>query len=124
LGHLLFRKSPFRQGGGDSGEHPQVEELRTGKSHRRLDTTGSTAYYPSMAEFVGKVTSGPFGKGSKSEHTAVYLETAQGRFVLRREQGNPFNDPVLQAMVGKTVRCEGELEDYVLLASECKVLDE
>jgi hypothetical protein len=76
-----------------------------------------------MAEFTGKVTSGPFGTGSKSEHRAVYLETDQGRFVLRREEGNPFHDPELEALVGKTVRCEGELEDYVLLASECKVVD-
>ena len=77
-----------------------------------------------MAEFTGKVTSGPFGTGSKSQHNAVYLETEQGRFVLRREEGNPFHDPELEALVGKTVRCEGEVEDYVLLASECKVMDE
>jgi len=77
-----------------------------------------------MAEFTGKVTTGTFGAGSKSEHTAVYLETNQGRFVLRREEGNPFHDPALIALVGKTVRCEGELDNYVLLASKCNVVDE
>ena len=77
-----------------------------------------------MAEFIGKVTSGPFGTGSKSEHRAVYIETDQGRYVLRREEGNPFHDPELEALVGKTVRCEGELEDYLLLASKCTVVDE
>jgi len=76
-----------------------------------------------MAEFTGKVTSAPFGTGTKSQHQAVYIETDQGRFVLRREEGNPFHDPELEKMVGKTVRCEGEVEDYVLLASKCKVVD-
>lgn len=77
-----------------------------------------------MAEFIGKVTSEPFGTGSKSEHRAVYIETAQGKYVLRREEGNPFHDPKLDALVGKTVRCEGEVEDYVLLASRCSVVDD
>jgi len=76
-----------------------------------------------MAEFVGKVTTGSFGKGSKSEHRAVYIDTNQGRFVLRREEGNPFYDPELQSLIGKTVRCEGEIEDYVLLASSCAVVE-
>jgi hypothetical protein len=77
-----------------------------------------------VTQYVGKVTSGPFGTGSKSEHRAVYLDTAQGRYVLRREKGNPFFDPKLEALIGKTIRCEGELEDYVLLASRCSIVDD
>jgi hypothetical protein len=77
-----------------------------------------------MTQYVGKVTSGPFGTGSKSEHRAVYIDTEQGRYVLRREKGNPFFDPKLEALIGKTIRCEGELEDYVLLASRCSIVDD
>ena len=49
-----------------------------------------------MQEFVGKVTKRPFGKGSKSEHDAVYLETGEKAYVLRRQGGNPFRDPQLE----------------------------
>jgi len=77
-----------------------------------------------MAEFVGKVTTGPFGTGSKSEHQAVYIETDRGKFVLRREEGNPFYDPELQSLVGKTIRCDGEIDNYVLFASKCAVIDD
>jgi hypothetical protein len=76
-----------------------------------------------MAEFIGKVTSGEFGSGTKSQHQAVYIETEKGRYVLRREEGNPFHDPELQALVGKTIHAEGEVEDYVLLASKYKVVE-
>jgi hypothetical protein len=77
-----------------------------------------------MTQYVGKVTSGPFGTGSKSEHRAVYIDTKQGRYVLRRQKGNPFFDPKLEALIGKTIRCEGELDDYVLLASRCSIVDD
>lgn len=71
-----------------------------------------------MAKFVGKVTRKTFGKGSKSEYEAVFLETEEGEFVLRRRGGNPFHDPELQKLVGKDIRCEGSIEDYVLMISD------
>ncbi len=76
-----------------------------------------------MREFIGKVTEGPFGTGSKSEHQAVCMETAQGRYVLRRQDGNPFYDPELKKLVGKTIRCIGIISDYVLLISEWTVIN-
>lgn len=77
-----------------------------------------------MAEFVGKVTKKLFGKGSKSEHEAIYLETGKKQYVLRRQGGNPFYDPDLQELVGKTILCKGFAEDYVLTISEWKEADE
>ena len=70
-----------------------------------------------MPEFVGKVTKKSFGKDSKSESEAIFLETGDGEFVLRRQGGNPFHDPELQKLVGKTIRCTGFARDYVLKIS-------
>jgi len=76
-----------------------------------------------MPEFIGKVTTKPFGKGSKSEHEALYLETVEGEYVLRRRGGNPFHDSVLWDLVGKTIRCDGLVTDYMLMITEWTVLD-
>jgi hypothetical protein len=76
-----------------------------------------------MQEFVGKVTKRPFGIGSKSEHDAVYLQTKDRSFVLRRQGGNPFSDPQLDRLVGKTIRCQGETADYTLIITEWTVLE-
>jgi len=71
-----------------------------------------------MPEFEGKVTKKLFGKGSRSESEAIYLETKDGRYVLRRQGENPFHDPELQKLVGKTIRCTGLARDYVLKISD------
>ena len=75
-----------------------------------------------MAEFIGKVSTGPFGTGSKSEHEAVYLNTEDGRYVLRRPGGNPFYDEELHGLVGKTIHCTGVISDYVLQISEWNIM--
>jgi hypothetical protein len=77
-----------------------------------------------MSEFVGKVTKKLFGKGSKSEHEAIYLETEQEQYVLRRQGGNPFHDPELHKLIGKRVRCTGIVDDYTLTISDWKAVDE
>jgi hypothetical protein len=77
-----------------------------------------------MREFIGRVTKGPFAKGSKSEHNAVCLDTGKASYVLRRQGGNPFQDPQLLKLVGKRIRCEGELSGYTLIMATCKVLNE
>ena len=77
-----------------------------------------------MNAFVGKVMKGPFAKGTKSEHEAVYLDTGNSAYVLRRQGGNPFQDPQLEKLVGKTIRCEGELSGYTLIMATCRVLND
>jgi hypothetical protein len=71
----------------------------------------------------GKVVLKTFGEGSKSEHEAIYLETANGSYVLRRQGGNPFNDPVLFKLEGKNITARGILNKYVFLAKEIKESD-
>lgn len=62
-------------------------------------------------------------KGSKSEHNAVVLVTQDGEYLLRRAQGNPFVDEVLESLVGRRVTCQGVmLAGSVFLASEIKPL--
>ena len=60
----------------------------------------------------GTVVEGSFGKGSKSEHNAVYLDTGEKKYRLKRRGGNPFYDESLHRLVGKTIAAEGTLTDY------------
>jgi hypothetical protein len=67
-----------------------------------------------IREFSGKVSQKTVAKGSKSEHLAVVLETGAGDLVLRRPGGNPFSDPELERLVGKTIRVKGQKTDNLL----------
>jgi hypothetical protein len=71
---------------------------------------------------TGFVLRGPFGTGSKSEREAVWLETADRRFVLRRKDGPTFGDQALDRYVGKRVECDGFIVGYTLLAERIVVL--
>ena len=73
-------------------------------------------------ELTGVVVRGSFGKGSKSEREAIYIETPGGRFVLRRKGGPSFGDRSLEKYVGKRVTCAGFIVGYSLLAERLKVL--
>ena len=64
----------------------------------------------------GRVAEGPFARGSKSERTAVFLETAAARYVLRRRDGPTYADETLRALVGCNVECDGVVVSYVLIA--------
>lgn len=64
----------------------------------------------------GHVAQGPFARGSKSEHTAVFLETNSARYVLRRRDGPAYADAALQRFVGCDVECDGVIVSYVLIA--------
>jgi hypothetical protein len=76
-----------------------------------------------MPEFKGQVVKRPFAVGSKSEREAVFLETKGRRYVLRQMGGDPYHDPELEKLVGKTIIAEGEVDDYVLLVSGWKIVD-
>lgn len=68
-------------------------------------------------ELTGTVIQKNFAGGSKSEHNAVYLETADATYQLRRLGGNPFSDPELKKLVGQKVIVAGTLMGSVFLAS-------
>jgi hypothetical protein len=70
----------------------------------------------------GRVAEGPFARGSKSEHIAVFLETSAARYVLRRRDGPAYADPTLQRFVGCDVECDGVVVSYVLIADRIEVV--
>lgn len=69
----------------------------------------------------GVVVQGPFGTGSKSERDAIWLETSEGRLVLRRKDGPSYADRALEAYVGKRVTCDGFIVGYLLLAERIEI---
>lgn len=71
-------------------------------------------------QLTGAVIKRLFGKGSKSEHNAVMLLTGDQRYVLRRQGGNPFQDPALDQLVGKTIQCTGFVNGYIFLMTGWK----
>jgi hypothetical protein len=70
----------------------------------------------------GRVSQGEFGKGSKSERQAVFIDTAEGQYVLRRKDGPAFGDDALKKYVGRTVACDGFLAGTTLLAERIEVV--
>lgn len=67
----------------------------------------------------GKVVRRRFGAGSKSDHSGVYLETDKGpAYLLRRRDGNPFEDPTLDALVGKSIEGSGTVQGYSFYLSK------
>lgn len=69
---------------------------------------------------TGNVITKDFSIGSKSEHKAVCLETKEGTYVLRRENGNPFFDKELHKWVGKKIESTGIVDDYLFIAKSIK----
>lgn len=55
----------------------------------------------------GTVIRRAFGVGTKSEHESIGLKVGARTYRLRRRDGNPFRDPVLEALVGKRLRATG-----------------
>ena len=72
--------------------------------------------------FEGTVVRKLFGRGSKSEHEAVVLETGEDDLVLRREGGNAFADPELDKLVGQRIRGTGRRAGYTLILSGWRTL--
>jgi hypothetical protein len=65
--------------------------------------------------FKGNVVKRQWGKGSKSEHMAVALESGGNLLKLRRAGGNPFFDAELEKLVGKSIEGQGTLLDQSTL---------
>ena len=68
-------------------------------------------------KYRGEVVRRRIGRRTKSERVAVMLVTEEGDYVLRQRGGHTFEDPVLEALVGRTLEFEGELSDYTLLVT-------
>ena len=55
----------------------------------------------------GRVVQGHYGKGTKSERQAIFIETSDARYILRRKSGPAFGDKELTQYVGEEVICDG-----------------
>jgi len=60
--------------------------------------------------------------GSKSEHEALVLVTADEELKLRRQGGNPFRDPELDPLEGREIECEGLLRGRQIIMTGWKIL--
>ncbi len=72
-------------------------------------------------KFRGRVVRAPFGVGSKSERQAIWLETDDDRYVLRRKGANAFSDPQLDKLVGCELEVEGKVVGRTLLMTSWKI---
>jgi hypothetical protein len=71
----------------------------------------------------GRVVRKRLSTGSKSEHDALVLVTPEGQeYKLRRQEGNPFRDPELDALEGKRIECEGIVRDGQFIMTRWSVL--
>ena len=75
-----------------------------------------------LAGLRGRVTYGPYAESSKSERDAVFIETADARYILRRKVGPVFGDADLMQYVGRQVECDGFLTGTTLLAERIEVV--
>jgi hypothetical protein len=71
----------------------------------------------------GRVTKGPYARGTKSEREAVFIETGDNRYVLRRKDGPVFADGALDRYVDHTVTCDGFVLGTTLLAERIEKVD-
>ena len=76
-----------------------------------------------VTAFRGRIIQGPYGKGSKSEHDAVFIETADMRYILRRKTDSVFDDTTIKQYVGHEVECDGFLVGTTLLVERIEVVD-
>ena len=72
----------------------------------------------------GKALQKKVAAGSKSERVAVLLQTKRGEYVMQRVGAHPFQDEVLEGLVGRDLVCEGEVLGNTLLVKGWDVIDE
>jgi hypothetical protein len=71
--------------------------------------------------WTGRVVRKTLHEGSKSEHEGLVLATPEGEFRLRRQGGNPFDDPELRGLEGKQIECEGILRSGQIIMTSWRV---
>ena len=68
----------------------------------------------------GRVVRGSYGETTKSERKAIFIETANARYILRRKNGPVFDDIELMKYVEQVVECDGFLIGTTLLAEKIR----
>jgi hypothetical protein len=74
----------------------------------------------SRAVLRGTVRQRRYAVGSKSEHDAVTLVTADGEFRLQRKGANPFEDAALDEYIGKQVEAAGFVSGPSLIVDDVR----
>lgn len=69
-------------------------------------------------QFKGRVIRELVAKGSKSERSAVLLDTGKKQYVLRRIGGVPFDDPDVNKLVGKNISAVGNVTGSTLMMTD------
>lgn len=78
-----------------------------------------------LKSFSSVVHKDRWAKGSKSDHFAVFVVIDGQPFKLRREGGNPFVDPQLEALVGKRIDGKGrEIAGSTFLLSGWEIVED
>ena len=72
----------------------------------------------------GQLVLKTFARTTKSESLGVYLQTAEGSFLIRPAGGNPFMDNPLAALAGKYIEATGRKSSYVFFADGWKEITE
>lgn len=75
-----------------------------------------------LTELTGSVVKHLIAKGSKSEREAVLLMVGEKQYILRQRGGNPFSDPVLDDLVGKNLKAEGQILGTVFILDDWEVV--
>jgi hypothetical protein len=76
-----------------------------------------------IKQLRGQVTRGVYGKNTKSEREAIFIDTGRERYLLRRKTGPAYADKQLDQYVGRTVTCSGFLLGTTLLADAISVVE-
>jgi len=69
-------------------------------------------------QIKGQVIKEVVAKGSKSERPAVLLDTGKKQYVLRRPGENPYSDPTLDDLVGKSISATGDVTGITFILSD------
>jgi hypothetical protein len=73
--------------------------------------------------FEGRVVRRRRSPGSKSDRDAVVLETGAEDLILRRLGGNAFSDPILDALVGRRIRGNGQRTGVTFIMTDWTDID-
>jgi len=76
-----------------------------------------------MVTLTGSVTQKLINQGAKNERQAPVLVTDKKEYTLRQDGGNAFNDPVLDELVGKKIKCDGRVLGSIFILSDWEELD-
>ena len=82
--------------------------------------------YVAKGHWRGSVVRKRVAEGSKSDRLAVVMisDDDASEYILRRLGGNPFRDHELDRLVGRHLRCEGNLSGQTLILERYQVVDD